>query len=70
MNSSIRIREIARIRKTETTDLVISVGRGSGDIYIDIREFVRKGKYSGPTKKGVRIPRQIFPEVLEELTKV
>lgn len=70
MTSSVGFQEIARIRRSHKTDLVISIIRTSGTVYIDIREFARKGRYSGPTKKGVRIPRQMFPEILKELSKI
>ena len=34
----------------------------NGRVGIDIREFVSSEKYTGPTKKGLRIPAEHFQE--------
>lgn len=61
------LKEIARVKKAENTEIVISRGKHEGAEFVDIREFAVGEGYSGPTKKGVRIPITIFPDVLEKL---
>ena len=56
----------------ESNKLVFSVARGGeyGLPMIDIRHYVNTKKYSGPTKKAVRIPLEMlysFMEILEEI---
>lgn len=52
--------------------LVFSVARGGefGLPMVDIRHYVKTSKYTGPTKKGIRLPLEMlysFMELLEEV---
>jgi len=49
-------KEIGRIRKNSTTEIVVKVTEYKGSIGVDIREFVTSDRYTGWTKNGTRIP--------------
>ena len=49
-------KEIGRIRKNDTTDIVVKITEYKGSIGVDIREFVTSDRYTGWTKNGTRIP--------------
>ena len=59
-------KDIGKINKGEyqgtTTEIVIGVREYNGRVGVDIREFVTSEKYTGPTKKGLRIPSENFQE--------
>jgi hypothetical protein len=48
-------KDIGRIKKNETTDIVIRVDDFGGRKGVTIREFVSSPRYTGFTKSGVRI---------------
>lgn len=49
-------KEIGRIKKSESTEIVIKINEFEGKKGIDIREYVTTPKYIGWTKSGTRIP--------------
>jgi len=59
-------KEIGRINKGEfqgtVTDVVVAVREFNGRVGIDIREYATSDKYTGPTKKGLRIPADRFAD--------
>ena len=59
-------KEIGRIHKGEyqgnITEIVIGIKEFNGRIGVDIREFSKSEQYTGPTKKGLRIPAESFEE--------
>jgi len=59
-------KDIGKINKGEyqgtTTEIVIGIREYNGKVGIDIREFVSSERYTGPTKKGLRIPAEKFQE--------
>ena len=48
--------EVVRIRKNETTEVVVRKTEFKGSVGIDIREYVTSEKYTGWSKNGLRIP--------------
>ena len=58
-------KDIGKINKGEyqgsVTEIVVGIREYNGKIGVDIREFVTGEKYTGPTKKGLRIPAEHFP---------
>jgi len=48
--------EFGRIRKSETTELVVRRTEFRGSAGIDIREYVTSDRYTGWSKNGIRIP--------------
>ena len=59
-------KEIGKISKGEyqgvSTDIIVGVKEFNGRIGVDIREFTTSEAYTGPTKKGLRIPAERFEE--------
>lgn len=59
-------KDVGKINKGEfqgtNTDIVIGIREYNGRVGIDIREFISSERYTGPTKKGLRIPAEKFQE--------
>jgi len=59
-------KEIGKILKGEyqgtTTEIVIGLREYNDKTGVDIREFTQSESYTGPTKKGLRIPANKFEE--------
>jgi len=59
-------KEIGKINKGEfqgtVTDIVVAVREYNGRVGVDIREYATSEKYTGPTKKGLRIPAERFED--------
>lgn len=59
-------KDIGKINKGEyqgtVTEIVVGIREYNGRVGIDIREFVTSEKYTGPTKKGLRIPAENFQD--------
>ena len=62
--------EIGRIRKNDTTDVIIRVDDFGGRKGVTIREFVTSDRYTGFTKSGVRILSEDFPKFREMLNSI
>ena len=67
-------KDVGKINKGEyqgtVTDIVIGVREYNGKVGIDIREFATSEKYTGPTKKGLRIPAEKFSEFKEMINSI
>ncbi len=67
-------KDIGKINKGEfqgsVTEIVVGVREYKGKVGLDIREFVTGEKYTGPTKKGLRIPAESFQEFKEMINSV
>ncbi len=67
-------KEIGKINKGEyqgaVTDIVIGIKEYNGKVGIDIREFVTSERYTGPTKKGLRIPTESFSKFKEMINSI
>jgi Transcriptional Coactivator p15 (PC4) len=62
--------EMGRIRKNETTEVVVRKTEFKGSVGIDIREYVTSEKYTGWSKNGLRIPVdqwKAFKEILDKI---
>jgi hypothetical protein len=62
--------EIGRVRKNETTEVVVRKTEFKGSVGIDIREYVTSEKYTGWSKNGLRIPIdqwKMFKEILDKV---
>ncbi len=62
--------EIGRIKKTDSTSVIVRINEFQGEKGVDIREYVETNKYTGLTKKGTRIPVSKWPEFKALLDKV
>jgi len=69
-SSGIAMGEMGRIRKNDTTEIVIQMTEFHGSIGIDIREYVTSERYTGWSKNGIRIPVEKWKDFKEILDKV
>lgn len=67
-------KDIGKIRKGEyqgtTTDIVIGIREYNGKVGVDMREFSSGEKYTGPTKKGLRVPAEDFQKFKEMINSI
>ena len=64
--SLIMEKDLGKIKKNDTTDIIVRVDDFGGKPGLTIREFVTSERYTGFTKSGVRIPAADFT-VFKEL---
>jgi len=67
-------KEIGKIQKGEyqgtITEIVVGIKEFNGRVGVDIREFTQSEAYTGPTKKGLRIPADKFQEFKDMVNSV
>ena len=63
-------KDIGKLNKNETTDIVIRVDDFGGKRGLTIREFVTSDRYTGFTKAGVRIMSENFPKFKEMINSI
>jgi hypothetical protein len=62
--------ELGRLRKNDTTEIVVQKTGFRGSVGIDIQEYVTSDRYTGWSKNGIRIPVEMwqnFKEILERV---
>lgn len=62
--------EVGRIRKNDTTEIVVQKTEFRGSVGIDIREYVTSERYTGWSKNGIRIPVEKWKDFKEILNMV
>lgn len=63
-------KDIGKINKNDTTDIVLRVDDFGGRAGVTIREFVTSDRYTGFTKSGVRILAADFPKFKEMINSI
>ena len=63
-------KEIGKIKKNDTTDIMVRVDDFGGRKGLTIREFVTSDRYTGFTKSGVRILSADLPSFREMINSV
>lgn len=63
-------KDIGKITKNDTTDIVVRVDDFGGRKGVTIREFVTSDRYTGFTKSGVRILAEDFPKLKEMVNSI
>jgi hypothetical protein len=63
-------KDIGKIPKNDTTDIVVRVDDFGGKRGLTIREFVTSDRYTGFTKAGVRIPAGEFSKFKEMVNSI
>jgi hypothetical protein len=67
-------KEIGKISKGEyqgtKTEIVVGIKEYNGRVGIDIREFTQSESYTGPTKKGLRIPTEKFQDFKDMINSI
>lgn len=61
--------ELGRIKKNDTTEIVVQTSEFRGETGLDIREYVTTKTYTGFTKRGVRIPMANVEELKKLIAK-
>lgn len=62
--------KIGEVKISDSVSIIIRRVNFRGKWYIDLRKKVVTEKYKGLTAKGIFIPTEKFPDVLEILKKV
>lgn len=63
-------KDIGKIKKNETTDIVVRVDDFGGKIGLTIREFTTSDRYTGFTKSGTRIPAEGFKDFKDIINSI
>lgn len=63
-------KDIGKLQKNDTTDIVLRIDDFGGRRGLTIREFVTSDRYTGFTKAGVRIMAEDFPKFKEMINSV
>ncbi|MBT96881.1 hypothetical protein CMI49_02185 [Candidatus Pacearchaeota archaeon] len=63
-------KDIGKINKNDTTDIIFRIDDFGGRTGLTIREFVTSERYTGFTKSGVRILAADFPKFKEMVNSV
>jgi hypothetical protein len=63
-------KDIGKIKKNETTEVIVRIDAFGGKPGVTIREFVTDQKYTGFTKSGTRIPADKFVEFRELINSI
>jgi len=63
-------KDIGKIKKNDTTDIIIRVDDFGGRVGLTIREFVTGDRYTGFTKAGVRIASENFQKFKDMINSV
>jgi hypothetical protein len=63
-------KDIGKIKKNDTADIVVRIDDFGGRKGLTIREFVSSERYTGFTKSGVRIPADEFLRFREMINSV
>ena len=63
-------KDIGKLRKNDTSDIIIRVDDFGGQRGLTVREFVTSERYTGFTKAGVRISAENFPKFKEMVNSV
>lgn len=62
--------EMGRLKKNDTTEIVVQKTEFRGSVGIDIREYVTSERYTGWSKNGIRIPVEKWQDFKEILDRV
>jgi len=63
-------KDVGKIKKNDTTDIVVRLDDFGGRKGLTVREFVTSDRYTGFTKSGVRIPVSDFKQFKEFINSI
>lgn len=63
-------KEIGKVKKSDTTEIMVKVDDYGGQEGVTIREFVTSQRYTGFTKQGTKIPKEQWDEFKKLVEKV
>ena len=61
--------ELGRVKRDDQVDIVIRKGEFMGKAYVDIREYLKAESFEGFTKRGIRIPADLYAELVTQMNK-
>ncbi len=62
--------EIGRVKRDDQVDIILRRGEYMGKEYYDLREYLTAESFQGFTKRGIRVPVSVWPDLDELFTKV
>jgi hypothetical protein len=63
-------KDIGKIKKNDTTDIIVRIDEYKGKKGITVREYITSEKYTGFSKAGTRIPVEGFIEFRDIINKI
>lgn len=63
-------KDIGKIKKNDTTDIIVRIDEYKGKKGVTIREFITSEKYTGFSKSGTRIPADEFLNFREMINTI
>ena len=63
-------KDIGKIRKNDTTNIVVRIDDFGGKVGLTIREYTSSDRYTGFTKSGTRIPADSFKDFKELINSI
>lgn len=63
-------KEIGKIKKNDTTDIVVRIDEYNGKKGLTIREYITSERYTGFSKAGTRIPPESFLEFRDMINTI
>lgn len=63
-------KDIGKIQKNDTADIIVRIDDFGGNRGLTVREFVTSDRYTGFTKAGVRILAKDFPKFKEMINSI
>lgn len=63
-------KDIGKIKKNETTDVIIRIDDFGGKVGLTIREFTTSDRYTGFTKSGTRIAAESFKDFKDIINSI
>lgn len=62
--------EIGVIRLSPSSEVIFYIDMYKGERFANIRKFIRSERYTGPTKKGIKLTKQQLEPIIKALTKL
>jgi len=59
--------ELCRVKRDDQVDIVVRKGEFMGKEYVDIREYLKADSFEGFTKRGIRLPVELYGEMIAKL---
>jgi len=59
--------ELCRVKRDDQVDIVVRKGEYMGNSYVDIREYLKADSFEGFTKRGIRLPADLYTELVSRL---
>ena len=63
-------KDVGKIKKNDSTDIIIRIDDFGGKIGLTIREFTTGDRYTGFTKSGTRIPVEQFKDFKDLINSI